>query len=201
MPDLAGWLERLCATQETVKCYLCLERVSEKQWTSGRHRVQVLQFFTLSDWSTSLQCVRRNRVRLGGFLQHPSLACRQCGRRLRLWPDQVGTSQQTSQQTGQLTLLQGTLFVCNSDLSSCTSRGQSRAASGGSRYNCYLCDHDICLGCKAALEEQELRARASSSTCTVLRAGTTHTLDRVTCLKTLCEQVRRPKYINLQLLH
>ena len=49
MPDLAGWLERLCATQETVKCYLCLERVPEKQWTSGRHRVQVLQLFTSVD--------------------------------------------------------------------------------------------------------------------------------------------------------
>ena len=42
MLKLQKCLQNLCKTPDYIKCYLCLEKVKEKHWNSGNHRLEML---------------------------------------------------------------------------------------------------------------------------------------------------------------
>ena len=62
-----------------------------------------------------------------------------------------------------------------------------------SRYNCFICDYDICIGCKNIFEEEyneglknlQINSTKDYDTSEVQKSA----LGRVVCLKTLCERV------------
>eukprot|EP00092_Neocalanus_flemingeri_P009409 GFUD01010123.1.p1 GENE.GFUD01010123.1~~GFUD01010123.1.p1 ORF type:complete len:235 (-),score=60.06 GFUD01010123.1:4-708(-) len=81
------------------------------------------------------QCASRNTAQLSSFPTHPAIRCAKCKDRLRIWPDQKSP-----------------LFYCDTDLPTCPCNGKEESSSGGNRYNCFLCDYDLCRGCVKAME-------------------------------------------------
>ena len=55
----------------TKECYLCLNRVANRDWDSGDHR---------------RQCASTNSTELDNMPKHPTQRCPKCDSPLRLWP-------------------------------------------------------------------------------------------------------------------
>ena len=75
--------------------------------------------------------MKKCKVKYESFLENPGICCTKCGRKLRLWDDQV--MKPCSELRIILSVCQGTLFVCNSTLSTCESNGSSKEKSQGKR--------------------------------------------------------------------
>jgi len=90
-----------------------------------------------------LACARRNTAQLSIFSTHSSVRCGGCQGKLRVWPDQ------------------GPAFYCDSVSPPCKNTGQQLPSYGGNRYNCFLCDYDLCKECVKA-KESEATSKANN---------------------------------------
>jgi len=93
-----------------------------------------------SVWNTGehrKQCASRNTSQLTSYSVHPSLKCSKCSAKLKLWP------------------AQGPGFSCDSGLESCPGKSKLIPSSGDNRYNCFLCDYDLCVSCTRELADRQ----------------------------------------------
>ena len=80
-------------------CYLCIEKVDRRAWSSGKHRQECIlrQELSISSCNIDLRnlfhssshpkiAVCRLSETIEEFPTHPTLRCSQCKEQLRLWP-------------------------------------------------------------------------------------------------------------------
>lgn len=89
-----------------------------------------------TDGSHRKACFKKNSALVKDFSMIRCLGCYNCGKSLRLWPANKGPP-----------------FLCD-NLAWCSLAGEEIINTGGNRFNCFLCDFDICLGCAQGTMEK-----------------------------------------------
>ncbi|XP_023341120.1 uncharacterized protein LOC111711101 [Eurytemora carolleeae] len=122
-----------------VKC--CVE-FQDAYFGGGRKVCYLcLDKIRIQDWNSGehrRQCAFRYASDLTNLLQHDRVKCPKCESRLRLWPEGRGPS-----------------FSCDSDDSlECADKGSQIKNNGKNRYNCFLCDYDLCESCVQKMSEK-----------------------------------------------
>merc|ERR1711892_1262112 len=110
----------------TTPCYLCGLRVKNRDWENETHR---------------RECKDRNNEELNSFPEPYAISCPHCRGQLKLWP------------------AKGCPFLCDDWApkkgKKCKSKGREIPSRGENRFNCFVCDYDLCEECVIARGAQK----------------------------------------------
>ena len=92
-----------------------------------------------NDGSHRKECAQRNRSFLATLPMPFAVNCPKCEKLLRQWPER------------------GSFFTC--DDSACHVRDQKIVNTGRNRFNCFVCDYDLCITCARRKDNASWTAR------------------------------------------